>query len=121
MNCLFRVLPTQRISLANTVLGDLSQNFHLNQQFGMGPFNQIVRSNNLYYKFYLKDEFENVYIHEDLTRVDDIWPRLGNTSLDFNLTSLRIAPTRALNSLVFKVILVQTQASLTSWSFTREG
>ena len=38
----------------------------------MGPFNQILRSNNLYYKFYLKDEFENVYIHEDLTRVDGI-------------------------------------------------
>ena len=72
----------------------------------MGPFNQVLRSNNLYFKFYLKDEFENVYIHEDLSRVDDIWPRFANTTLDFNLTASRIAPTRALNSLVYKVTLI---------------
>jgi len=71
----------------------------------MGPFNQVLRNTNLYFKFYLKDEFENVYIHEDLSRVDDIWPRFANASFDFNLTASRIAPTRALNSLVYKVTL----------------
>ena len=39
MNCYFRVVPTQRVMLSNTVLGDLSQNFYTNQQFGMGSFN----------------------------------------------------------------------------------
>ena len=81
----------------------------------------MLRNTNLYFKFYLKDEFENVYIHEDLTRVDDIWPRFANITYDFNLTALRIAPTKALNSLVFKVTLMQTQAQLTSWSFTKDG
>jgi hypothetical protein len=107
--------------LSNTVLGDLSQNFYTNQQFGMGPFNQILRHSNLYFKFYLKDEFENVYIHEDLSKVEDIWPRLLNTTLDFNLTASRIAPSKALNCLVYKVTLVQTSTSLTAWAFTREG
>jgi hypothetical protein len=107
--------------LSNTVLGDLSQNFYANQQFGMGPFNQILRHSNLYFKFYLKDDFENVYIHEDLSKVEDIWPRLSNTTLDYNLSASRIAPTKALNSLVYKVTLVQTSTSLTTWGFTREG
>jgi hypothetical protein len=30
------------------------------------------KRNYLYFKFYLRDEFENVYIHEDLNSVDAI-------------------------------------------------
>jgi hypothetical protein len=56
-------------------------------------------------KFYVKDEFDNVYIHEDLNKIDDIWPRLANSSNDFNLTSTRIALGRANNALVFKVTI----------------
>ncbi len=48
----------------------------------MGPFNVINRNSYIYMKFYLKDEFENIYIHEDLNKIDDIWPRLSNTTFD---------------------------------------
>ena len=62
-----------------------------------------------------------MYIHEDLSKVEDIWPRLSNATLDFNLTAMRIAPSKALNALVYKVTLVQTSTSLTTWGFAREG
>jgi hypothetical protein len=30
LNCFFRLIPTGRVSIANTVVGDLSQNYHAN-------------------------------------------------------------------------------------------
>ncbi len=42
-------------------------------------------------KLYLKDEFENVYIHDDLNTVDLITPRLVNSTVDTQLSIVKIA------------------------------
>ena len=48
----------------------------------MGSFNVFPRRNYIQMKVYLKDEFENVYIHDDLNSVDLITPRLVNSTVD---------------------------------------
>lgn len=50
----------------------------------MGPFNVLTRSSFIYLKLYLKDEFENVYIHEDLgaSTLEPIWAKLTNATAD---------------------------------------
>jgi len=72
----------------------------------MGKFNMFPRSNYIYMKVYLKDEYENVYMHEDLTMVETIWPKLTNTTVDTNLTILRIGSGKASNALLFKITVV---------------
>ena len=70
LNCFFRVIPSGRVRISNTVVGDLSQNYHSIKEFAMGTFNIFPRRNFIQMKLYLKDEFENIYIHEDLNTVD---------------------------------------------------
>lgn len=78
----------------------------MNKPFAMGPFNVMNRNGFIYMKYYLKDEYENVYIHEDLNKIDDIWPRFSNSSYDVNLTATRVALGRANNALIYKVTVV---------------
>lgn len=56
-NCYFRVIPTQKLDISKTVMGDLSQNFYANKPFAMGPFNVMNRNGYIYMKYYLKDEY----------------------------------------------------------------
>jgi hypothetical protein len=69
----------------------------------MGPFNVILKKSYLYFKIYLRDEFENPYIHEDLNNVDAIIPRLVNTTVETLLTLTKIASGRANNALIYKI------------------
>jgi hypothetical protein len=64
----------------------------------MGSFNNFPRRNFIFMKFYLKDEFENVYIHEDLNTVDQITPRLVNSTVDTQLSIVKIGQGRANNA-----------------------
>jgi hypothetical protein len=97
-NCYFRIIPSGRVSFTYSVVGDLSQNYHANQQFAMGPFNVLVRRNYIQMKLFLKDEFDNVYIHEDLNTVDPISPRLVNSTVETPLNLLKIAFGKANNA-----------------------
>jgi hypothetical protein len=64
----------------------------------MGSFNVILKKSYLYFKIYLRDEFENAYIHEDLNNVDAIIPRLVNTTVETLLTLTKIASGRTNNA-----------------------
>ncbi len=121
VNCYMRVVPTGKMALANTVMTDLSQNFPHNQHFGLGKFNVFPKTHFIYFKYFFKDDYENLYIHEDLPSLETVWPVLSNASMNLNLTWTRIANTKALNALIFKTTVVQTQASINSFALTREG
>lgn len=64
----------------------------------MGSFNNFPRRNYIQMKLYLKDEFENVYIHEDLNTVDQITPRLVNSTVDTQLNIVKIGQGKANNA-----------------------
>ena len=68
--------------LAQTVMVDLSQNYYKNQLFGMGKFNVFPRSNFIFMKYYLMDDFQNVYMHENLPAVQTLNVQLSNQTVN---------------------------------------
>ena len=88
----------------------------------MGKFNVFPKIDYIYFKLYLKDEFSNVYIHEDLTTVETIWTQLSNTTVNTHLTvATRLAAGKALNALTFKILVVQSAPTISSFAATVEG
>lgn len=83
----------------------------------MGSFNVFPRRNFIQMKLYLKDEFENVYIHEDLNTVDPITPRLVNSTVETQLSIVKVGSGKANNAQVYKV----TVQNIAQFSFTKEG
>lgn len=51
----------------------------------MGKFNVFPKTQYIYFKVFLKDEEENVYIHEEVPSFEAIFPKLSNATTDVNL------------------------------------
>jgi hypothetical protein len=98
-------------------MSDMSQNYNPNQQFAMGPFNVFPKRNYLYFKVYLRDEFENPYIHEDLNTADAIVARLSNTTVETPLTFTRVGQGKATFAQIYKI----TVTNIAQFALTREG
>lgn len=93
--------------MLNTLMSDLSQNYYKgNQQFVMGKFNVFPKMNYLYLKYYLADDFGNVYMHDDLPSVEALTAKLSNITNDFSLAVSRIAASKAGNCFVFKITVI---------------
>lgn len=117
-----RVVPTGKISLVKSVLSDLSQNFlNAQQTVVMGKFNQFPRSQYIFMKMAFKDEFDNLYIHEDIPNLETLTYRLINTTVETSLTISRVASGKSDNCLINKITIQYTTSQINQFSVTREG
>jgi hypothetical protein len=110
INCFMRVIPSGKLSLTRSVISDLSQNFHnAPQTVAMGKFNMFPKKNFLYMKIALKDEFDNLYLHEDVSSIqsaaDALTYQLINANVVISLTVTEIAKGQSDNCLYYKFML----------------
>jgi hypothetical protein len=74
----------------------------------MGKFNVFVKSNYPFFKYYLADDYQNVYIHESLPSLPLITPQLTNSSGSLALVATRVGGNQAGEAFVFKVTATYT-------------
>ena len=87
----------------------------------IGKFAQFPRQQFLYFKIAIKDEFDNLYMHEDLPALETLAFRLSNSTNDVNLAQLRIANGKSDSFYLFKITVQQTTNQINSFALTREG
>lgn len=87
----------------------------------MGKFNQILRSQFIYMKVAFKDEYDNLYVHEDIPNMETLTFKLSNATTESSLSYLRIANGKADNCIMYKVNIPQTNSQINLFSQIKEG